>query len=148
VKRLEIHAEGLGILHDGSNDYVDSIWLTQFDPATTELFQDALRLRMSLKGTDCEYSFTWPRSGQEFDPRTMQTNAGGSLDLTNKRTVAFTLFPGLEVTAPDLNDGQPEPVYKAVVKLYAASASRVSSTAQSGNTTNRAVRAVPDAALR
>jgi hypothetical protein len=35
VKRLEIHAEGLGILHDGSNDYVDSIWLTQFDPATT-----------------------------------------------------------------------------------------------------------------
>jgi hypothetical protein len=78
----------------------------------------------------------------------MQTRSDGSLDLTNKRTVAFTLFPGLEVSTPNLHNGQPEPVYKAVVKLYEATASRVSSTAQSGNTTNRAVRAVPDAALR
>jgi hypothetical protein len=94
-----------------------------------DVFQDALRFRISLMGTDCGYSFTWPHSGQEFDPRTMQTNAGGSLDLTTKRIVAFTLFPGLEVTAVDLNDGQPEPVYKAVVKLYTPLTACLSSTA-------------------
>jgi hypothetical protein len=126
IKRLQIHAEDFGILRDGD---LDSIWVRTINPAIMDVFQDALRLRISLMGTECGYSFTWPHSGQEFDPRTMQTNAGGSLDLTTKRTVAFTLFPGLKVTALDLNDGQPEPVYKAVVKLYTPSAVRLSSTA-------------------
>jgi hypothetical protein len=122
IKRLQIHAEDFGILGDGD---LDSIWARTFNPAVTNVLQDALHLRISLMGTDCGYSFTWPHSGQEFDPRTMQTNAGGSLDLTRKHTVACTLFPGLEVTALDLNDGQPEPVYKAVVKLYTPLATRV-----------------------
>lgn len=129
VKRLEIHAEGLGVLNTGSQAYMDSVWLTTFDPAITAVFQDALCFRMKLMGTDCEYSFTWPHAGQEFDPRTMQTNAGGHLDLAQKRMVAFTLFPGLQVTAADLNNGQAEPVYRAIVKLYPLHASRLLLTA-------------------
>jgi hypothetical protein len=73
-----------------------------------------------LSGTDCESKFLWPSAGELFDLRIMQTNGGVSLkeDPTAKRKVAFTTFPGLEVTATNLGVTSTVVAYKAVVKLY------------------------------
>jgi hypothetical protein len=57
IKRLQIHAEHYGSSHGGD---LDSIWARTFNPTVTGALKDAPRLRISLMGTDCEHSFTWP----------------------------------------------------------------------------------------
>ena len=118
IKRLALEAESHDLLREGTNE---STWRQSFEPAITVAIHHALRFRLMLMGTDCEYSFTWPHARQEFDPKTMQNKVGGSSDLAAARAVAFTLFPGLEVSAPDLNGGQAEPACRAVVKLLSVS---------------------------
>jgi hypothetical protein len=114
IKRLALEAESHDLLCEDTNE---SLWRQAFEPALTDAIQHALRLRLILMGTDCEYSFTWPHARQAFDPKSMQTKLGGNFDLTATRAVAFTLFPGLEVATPESNGGEVEPVRVAVVKL-------------------------------
>ena len=118
IKRLALEAESHDLLRAGTNE---NTWRQSLESVLTEAVQHALRLRLTLMGTDCKYSFTWPHAQQQFDPETMQTKVGGSSDLGATRAVAFTLFPGLEVSAPDLNGGQIESVRRAVVKLLSIS---------------------------
>jgi hypothetical protein len=82
--------------------------------------QKTLQLRKKLSGTNCEFNFLWPSAGETFDLRTMQTTAGvaPNFDPMAKRRVAFTTFPGLEVTATNMGVEETSVAYKAVVKLY------------------------------
>lgn len=121
IRRLAAQADGHDNLHPSSNE---SLWLEAFDTRMAQVIQQALIFRMRLTGTACEYSFTWPQAGTGFDSHTMRTNAASEPDSTMEHIVAFTMFPGLEVTAVDLNDGQPEVVCRAMVKLITPSAFR------------------------
>ena len=119
---LSTQAETHGQKHsDGTSSLNDqSIWFHVFEAKAEHVIQKTLHLRTMLSGTDCEFEFLWPSAGELFDLRIMQTNGGVSLkeDPTAKRKVAFTTFPGLEVTATNLGVTSTVVAYKAVVKLY------------------------------
>lgn len=111
--------EHYGDLHDGSNE---STWLEAFEPAITSVIRKALECRIRLLGTNCQHNFIWPGTEVDFDQRTMQSDAGVASNAVAlaERKVAFTTFPGLEVTVPGTGSGDTQTyvVYKAVVKLY------------------------------
>lgn len=119
---LSTQAEIQGQKHSGGNSSLNdqSIWFHVFESMMEPIIQKTLYLRTRLSGTNCEVNFLWPNAGESFDLRTMQANAGvaPNIDPMAKRRVAFTTFPGLEVTATNMGVKKTSVAYKAVVKLY------------------------------
>ena len=119
---LSTHAENYGQKHssDTSSLSDQSIWLDVFESTAESVIQKTLRLRTRLAGTNCEFRFLWPSPGAIFDLPTMQTTAGVALnaDPMAERKVAFTTFPGLEVTTTEFGVTSTSVAYKAMVKLY------------------------------
>lgn len=119
---LSTQAEIQGQKHVGGTSSLNdqSIWFHVFESMAERIIQKALYFRTRLSGTNCEFNFLWPSPGETFDLRTMQANAGVPLNIDPmaKRRVAFTTFPGLEVTATNMGVKKTSVAYKAVVKLY------------------------------
>jgi hypothetical protein len=119
---LSTQAEIQGQRHDGGTSSLNdqSIWLHVFESMAERIIQKTLHLRTRLSGTNCDFDLLWPSPGETFDLGTMQANAGVSpnIDPMAKRRVAFTTFPGLEVTATNMGVKKTSVAYKAMVKLY------------------------------
>jgi hypothetical protein len=122
VTRLSYQAEGQGQKRNGGNSPTndESVWFDAFEPTAERAFQKILHLRTRLSGTNCEFKFFWPNHAEEYDLEAMQTEAGvpPNMKANAKRKVAFTTFPGLQVTATDLGVKSTFVAYKAFVKLY------------------------------
>jgi hypothetical protein len=114
--RLSTQAES----HGQQRGRDQSTWLRVFESAAERAFQKTLHLRTRLVYTNCEFNFLWPSPREAFDRRNMQTDASLAhyAKPVDRRVVAFTSFPGLEVTSINLGAKSTFVAYKAFVKLY------------------------------
>jgi hypothetical protein len=98
-----------------SSSQPEEAWMEVFKSDLNKIIQRSLRHKLRLLGTGCEHVYTWPNTGEEYDSRIMCVDGFVPDGPDSGRTVLFTVFPGLEVTAPD---GSGEILYiKAVVKI-------------------------------
>lgn len=97
-----------------SSGQPEEAWIKVFKSGITDVILRTLHHRLRLRATGCEYVYTWPNTGEEFDFQSMESDRKGQ-DIDGRQEVLFTVFPGLEVTAPD---GSGEKMYiEAVVKV-------------------------------
>jgi hypothetical protein len=106
--------------HGQQRDRDQSTWLRLFESAAEPAFQKTRRLRTRLVHTGCEFNFLWPSPREAFDQRNMQIDASVAhyAKPVDRRVVAFTSFPGLEVTEINLGAKSTSVACKAFVKLY------------------------------
>ena len=88
-------------------------WMEVWKEGIPELIQEFLDHRLGLRGLGCEYAYTWPKTGEEFDHRTMIIDHNGAEK--PGQLVTFTVFPGLEVIAPD--ESRRKLYVRAVVRI-------------------------------
>jgi hypothetical protein len=112
----------LRILYRHGQDYgistgdPEQVWMDEFVPDITFVLQRSLYHATRLDVMGCEYSYYWPTLDEEFDPHTMRIDRNMSSRPHMRQTVLFTVFPGLEVIAPDAS--RQKMYVPAVVKLH------------------------------
>jgi hypothetical protein len=104
-------ARGYGI----SSGRPEEDWMEMFKERIPALIERCLDHRLRLRGTGCEFTYTWPKTGEEYDHRTMLIDHNGAEIPGTRQTVVWTVFPGLEVIAPD--ETREKLYIRAVVKI-------------------------------
>lgn len=79
----------------------EEAWMKLFIPGMTNVIQQTLRHRLRLRGTGCEHAYTWPNPGEDYHSGPMVIDNNLPDQPWMRQEVLFTVFPGVEVIAPD-----------------------------------------------
>jgi hypothetical protein len=90
-------------LYGESTGQPEDVWMEVFKSGMTGIVQETLHHRLRLVGTGCEFTYTWPSVGDVFDPVAMRMDNNMPILAHHRQSVLHTVFPGLEVIAPDLS---------------------------------------------
>jgi hypothetical protein len=89
-------------------------YLDAYTPNVTTIIQKALNHNLQRLATGCNYAYTWPSNGDDYDPREMKI-AGAEERLL--LAVRVTVFPGLKVSLSEADDASFEMASEAAVRV-------------------------------